>query len=99
MHPKGFWISGDYVSGAAARLPSRPRAIVAQQTVPVCSGPDGPATGQPCRRLALSRLPLNKSVEAVGKGQRLFSALNRSIIKLKIAPILKIQSTYRGKQT
>jgi hypothetical protein len=39
------------------------------------------------------------SVEAVGKGQRLFSALNRSIIKLKIAPILKIQSTYRGKQT
>ena len=39
------------------------------------------------------------SVEAVGKSQRLFSALNRSIIKLKIAPILKIQSTYRGKQT
>jgi hypothetical protein len=38
-------------------------------------------------------------VEAVGKSQRLFSALTRSIINLKIAPILKIQSTYRGKQT
>jgi len=62
MHLRGFWISGDYVSGAAAKLPSRPRAVVAQQIVPVRSGPDGPSTGQPCRRFALPRLPLNKSV-------------------------------------
>ena len=42
MHLRGFWISGDYVSGAAAKLSSRPRAVVAQQIVPVRSGPDGP---------------------------------------------------------
>jgi hypothetical protein len=50
-------------------------------------------------KAAIKNLLGEPGVEAVGKGQRLFSALNRSIIKLKIAPILKIQSTYRGKQT
>jgi hypothetical protein len=43
MHLIGFWISGGYVPGAASasRLPSRPRAVVAQQIVPVRSGPGG----------------------------------------------------------
>jgi len=35
MHLRGFWISGDYVSGVAAKLPSRPRAVVAAS---LCQG-------------------------------------------------------------